>query len=223
MKNDLKDFYLNQPHNKSVKFEHYFDIYEKQFASYRNEEINFLEIGVWHGGSIQMWDSYFGPKTTIYGLDINPLFETDNPRIKLFKGDQSSEEYLEQFISETPMFDIILDDGGHSMEMQITSFNHLFKRVKPGGLYMVEDTHSSYWVGGRWGGGLKSPSSFIEQTKMIPDHLHEWYWKGHNIMSSEDEVSNYCKEINSITYYDSIVVIEKSKEIKKQPYILPHK
>ena len=36
-------------------------------------------------------------------------------------------------------FDIILDDGSHIVEHMILSFNTLFKYVKPGGFYIIED------------------------------------------------------------------------------------
>lgn len=55
------------------KWIHYFDIYERLFEKFIGKEINILEIGVSHGGSLQMWKEYFGDKATIFGLDIDPL------------------------------------------------------------------------------------------------------------------------------------------------------
>ena len=42
-------------------------------------------------------------------------------------------------------FDIVLDDGGHELRMQQASFEALFPSMRPGGVYIVEDTHTSMW------------------------------------------------------------------------------
>ena len=54
------------------KWDHYFDIYDKYFSQYRDTDVVFVEIGIYQGGSLQMWKEYLGPKIMIYGIDINP-------------------------------------------------------------------------------------------------------------------------------------------------------
>ena len=116
-----------------------------------------LEIGVETGCSHRMWLEYF-PNATIYGMDVfdetnrsgyvkefNRLQE-GNPyldRSIMFEGDQSNVDDLQRFLSEYGGdFDIIIDDGGHSMEQMQTSLNYLWNSVKSGGLYVIEDLHS---------------------------------------------------------------------------------
>lgn len=58
-----------------------------------------------------------------------------------------------------PEFDIIIDDGCHIVEHQITSFKTLFPLIKPKGMYIIEDLHTSYWkeYGGK--GTLDNPQT----------------------------------------------------------------
>ena len=75
--------------------EHYIEIYDKHFYAYRNKEITFVEIGVSHGGSLQMWREYFGEKALLIGIDINPeckKFEEENT--KIFIGSQTDVAFL---------------------------------------------------------------------------------------------------------------------------------
>jgi hypothetical protein len=54
------------------KWIHYLDIYEHHFAAYRTTPVKFLEIGVFKGGSLELWRNYFGMNATIFGIDIDP-------------------------------------------------------------------------------------------------------------------------------------------------------
>lgn len=64
-------------------------------------------------------------------------------------GDQADVGFLQRFAADTTadgLFDLVIDDGGHSMEQQIVSLERLWPAVKPGGLYVIEDLQTSYWV-----------------------------------------------------------------------------
>ena len=54
------------------KFIHYFELYEKHFEKYVGKSPRILEIGVFGGGSLELWKEYFGPGTTVVGVDKNP-------------------------------------------------------------------------------------------------------------------------------------------------------
>jgi hypothetical protein len=94
------------------------------------------------GASLRMWRDYF-PEATIYGCDIDTtvLFEED--RIKTFWVDQSSETCLKERVPDIE-YDVILDDGSHDPDHMVTTFNALWDRLVPGGLYIIEDIHVSY-------------------------------------------------------------------------------
>ncbi|MFP4369831.1 MAG: hypothetical protein ACLFR2_09645 [Candidatus Kapaibacterium sp.] len=60
--NDLEKYFRQNDARLIHKWNHYFDIYDRHFSKFRGKEIILLEIGVSHGGSLQMWKSYFGDK-----------------------------------------------------------------------------------------------------------------------------------------------------------------
>lgn len=121
----------------------YTEVYEHFFAPLKAEPIRILEIGIDRGGSLLMWRDYF-PKAQIFGIDIESRSDMDSDRIHTFVADQSSREQLGAFLAKFPgPYDVILDDGGHSMEQQQVSLGFLFGQVRPGGYYVVEDVHTS--------------------------------------------------------------------------------
>jgi lipopolysaccharide biosynthesis glycosyltransferase len=96
------------------------------------------------GASLRMWRDYF-PNAHIFGCDIlvSVLFKED--RITTFQVDQSNEASLNDITTFTGNdIDLIIDDGSHIKEHMIVSFNTLWKSVKPGGLYIIEDIHFSF-------------------------------------------------------------------------------
>ena len=68
---DLMKFFLFEEHRLIDKWVHYFNVYEKWFSSYRGKDIVFVEIGVYQGGSLQMWKNYFGKDAKIIGVDVD--------------------------------------------------------------------------------------------------------------------------------------------------------
>ena len=99
--------------------------------------------------------------------------------------------------------DIVLDDGSHIGRHQQASFECLFPLLAEGGLYVIEDLHSSYW-GGFHEVGYRTSGSGIEQLKALVDDLHGHY---------HDRPANplYRDQIASITFCDSIAIIEKRR------------
>ena len=69
-------------------------------------------------------------------------YESSNT--KIYIGDQTDESFLKSILNENEKPDIIIDDRGHTSNQQISSFNFLFEELKVGGIYLVEDTHTSY-------------------------------------------------------------------------------
>lgn len=209
---DLEQYFLNNQGRLIHKWKHYFDIYERYFAPYRGKEVTILEIGVFHGGSLQMWKSYFGDKAKIYGIDINPRCkELEEENIQIFIGSQSDPVFLQQVKEQIPEIDILIDDGGHTMRQQIVSFEMLYDKVKPNGIYLCEDTMTSYWL--EYGGGLKRRGTFIEYAKNFIDPLHAWHSGQSNFKPNQ-----LTESLASVAFYDGVVVLEK-KPVSK-PYTL---
>src|SRR5688572_22252657 len=141
---NLRALFYNHEGKQIHKWDHYFDIYEKYFSKYIGQKINILEIGISHGGSLQLWKKYFGDKVHVYAIDINPQCKKlEEENITIFIGSQSDKQFLSEVRQQLPELDIILDDGGHTMIQQKVSFECLFLNVKEGGVYIIEDTHTS--------------------------------------------------------------------------------
>ena len=210
MNNNLLKKYFNNNSKRLIhKWDHYFDIYETHFNKYVNKELVVLEIGVSHGGSLQMWKNYFGDKVKIYGVDNNPKCKgLEEDGIEIFIGSQSDKSFLNKLKKKIPKVDILIDDGGHTMEQQITTFKELFDHIKDDGLYLCEDLHTSYWL--KYGGGLKRNGTFIEFSKNWIDFLHAYHSHQKSFHPNE-----FTRTVNSIHYYDSIVIIQK--KIREKP------
>jgi len=132
--------------DKSSRFHNYAVKYDKILNPRRASITSILEIGVAQGQSIKMWVDYF-PNAVIHGADISPLSkicESYSNRIKFHLLDQRNEAQLKNMEQFSP-FDLIIDDGNHLWMEQILTFNTLFPYVKSGGIYIVEDTTTSYW------------------------------------------------------------------------------
>lgn len=202
---DLRNYFKSNSKRLIHKWDHYFDIYEKHFAEFRGRQIVILEIGVFHGGSLQMWKEYFGPKAKIYGVDINPRCKSlEEDGIEILIGSQSDREFLREVREKIPSPDILIDDGGHSMKQQIVTFEELFPHVKASGIYLCEDTHTSYHA--TLGGGYKRKNTFIQYSKNFIDWLNAYHSEQRRL-----KVSAFTTSLLSVHYYDSIVVLQKGQ------------
>ena len=70
--NDLERYFNSNSGRLIHKWMHFFEVYDRHFSRFRGKEVVVVEIGVFHGGSLQMWKQYFGPGAVIHGVDINP-------------------------------------------------------------------------------------------------------------------------------------------------------
>ncbi|MDV3130408.1 class I SAM-dependent methyltransferase [Mycobacterium sp. 21AC1] len=198
------------------KLRHYLPIYEAALA--RTERM--LEIGVDRGGSLRMWRKYM-PEATIVGIDINPkAAQHDAPedRVHVRIGDQTDNGFLGRVLDEFGPFDTVLDDGGHSPKQMIGSFRYLFPRLKPGGVYVVEDVCANYWTPYR-----DQRESFIDFTKWLMDAMHAPYMQmtsvfeimeGHPKRVGQVEVPLAATIIDRIEVFDSVVVVHRAPEPK---------
>jgi hypothetical protein len=199
----LLDYFEQNDHRLIDKWMHYFEIYERHFSAFRGIPTALLEFGVSHGGSLQMWKYFLGPQAKIYGVDRDPRCEDlYEEQITIFVGDQANRDTLRSIKAALPKFDIIIDDGGHTMTQQIVTFEEMFTHLNDNGIYLVEDLHTSYFRS--HGGGYRNPGTFIEYSKRLIDQLNAWHSQEAGYV-----VDNFTRSAFGMHYYDSVLVIEK--------------
>ncbi|MCR9112916.1 MAG: class I SAM-dependent methyltransferase [Rhodobacteraceae bacterium] len=211
--NYFLDYLKRTDHRGLTKWLHYFDVYARELGHLQGRDIAFLEIGIYRGGSIPMWAGYFGKEARLTFVDIDPdCARHAEPGTNVEIGDQADPDFLAMLAEKHGPFDIIVDDGGHHVHQQITSFEHLWPHLNDRGRYIVEDTHTSYWPG--FGGGYREEKSFIEYAKRLIDQMHSWY-------TDQDDIFPFhemARQVEGIRFYDSVTVIEK--HLKAEPPLL---
>lgn len=119
---------------------HYLETYDKLFEPFRNS-CTILEIGLATGDSIKLWDMYF-TNSNIVGVDVSVIFNAlpyvpNNNTKDIIQADATKPEFLERIKDYT--FDLVIDDGSHLTQHQVTTFNLLKDKMKKGGVYIIED------------------------------------------------------------------------------------
>jgi hypothetical protein len=130
--------------DKSSRCHDFLGLYDRRMAHMRELSFTLLEIGVYHGASVQMWSEYF-PNAKIVGLDINDeckKYETDRINIRI--GDASRIDFLFSVVQEFGQPSIAIDDGSHRWDHQISALHSLFPLLKPGGIFVMEDLDTSF-------------------------------------------------------------------------------
>ena len=205
----LHRYFLNNSHKRLHKWIHYFDIYETHFARFRGKAPVVVEIGVMGGGSLKMWKEYFGEGSRIVGVDINPDCKVhEGEGIEVFIGSQDDPALIDAIFAKYPHVDLVLDDGSHMMRHMIATFELMYDRVQPKGVYMVEDTHTCYWS--EYGGGLRREGSFMEFAKQKFDEINAVHSRG------AVPVSSFTRSTACVACYDSVVVFERRPQGHRQ-------
>jgi hypothetical protein len=137
----LEQFFDGRTEGRGIwKWRHYFEIYDRHFSKFVGKDVHMLEIGIYSGGSLEMWKDYFGLRAHIYGVDIEAACESyEDPQTKIFIGDQADRSFWERFKQDVPKLDIVVDDGGHEPDQQIATMEALLPHLRPGGVFLCED------------------------------------------------------------------------------------
>jgi hypothetical protein len=183
---------------KSTKRTNYFEIYDLIFSRYQGQKITVLEVGVLNGGGLFMLRNLLGPNARIIGVDLNPackVFEKYGFEIEILN--QSDTEGWNQLFGKIGLVDIILEDGGHTNLQQISTLVSCIKYIRDGGVYLSEDTHTSYWREF----GNPSKRSFIEFMKICIDKINS---RGPRIKDSEPAE---LRRVYSIQFFESVVCL----------------
>jgi cephalosporin hydroxylase len=150
---ELWSLFQNNDGNIIHKWTHYFPAYEEHFSRFKNRSAVLVEIGVFKGGSLELWKKFLGPRVQVVGIDIEDKLEYEQDQIAIRQGGQSDPVFLQSVIDEFGPPDIIIDDGTHETEQVTTAFEFLCPRISPTSVYFVEDIHTAYCPG--YGRGLR--------------------------------------------------------------------
>jgi hypothetical protein len=221
MPKSYRETFEAQTGRTSDKWDSYLTVYDEVFLPYRDRSISLLEIGVQNGGSLEVHARYFANHQLIVGCDIHPLCASlvypDHDKIRIVVGDANALETRTKIASLSADFDIIIDDGSHKSDDIILSFLNYFPRLKPGGLFVVEDLHASYWQG--YGGGVFHPQSSLAFLKNLTDLVNLEHWgvpltprqylaARHPQYASSINVCDFSG-IGSVHFFNSICLITK--------------
>jgi hypothetical protein len=196
---------VNNLHTDKNTLHSYLDLYQELLCSKKNTAKNILEIGIGYyyhpnGGSIKLWYDYF-LNANIYALDIqhidNIWDEIKNKnRIKLLTSTDAYDEvkFNELFLDKNIKFDMILDDGPHTLETMIQFIKLYSQIMTEDGILIIEDVQSINWI-----------DDFV---KVVPENLKKYiqvYDLRHERSCGDNIVFVINKNINIINNYNYVV------------------
>lgn len=218
----LRTLYQEHQGKVSDKWNLYLDVYDRVLAPWRELPVTLVEVGVQNGGSLQIWPRYFVNGAAFIGCDIDTKCAAlvyDDARVSVVVGNINSDAGSRAILSRAQSWDIFIDDGSHTSYDIIISFCNYFQFLKPGGLYIIEDLHCSYWAS--YGGGIVCATSSMSFFKLLCDILNHEHWKTQITVESllatffagpKQPNFSFFSDIFSITFLNSMCIIEKRHE-----------
>jgi hypothetical protein len=201
--NPLRKYFDEHTRGAGIwKWEHYFDIYDRHLAKFRGKPVTILEIGIYAGGSLDMWRDYFGPEAQIIGVDIEPACKAcEKDGVRVFIGDQADPFFWSAVKMQVPKLDIVIDDGGHTPEQQRVTMDQLLPHLRRGGVYCCEDIHGF-------------PNEFAAYVHRLAQRLNHYGNIQADAKNKERSLAGptipFQSVINSIHLYPYMVMVEKN-------------
>ena len=207
MKMFQKQFMIDESNSDKISHHGYHRFYPWFLKHLRDEDINLLEIGIDENESLKLWKGYFN-NVNLHGIDIDEK-EFDNTEVTLHKVDQSNALELDQFVANIGIdFDVIIDDGSHVPEHQILTINKLWKLVKPGGIYIIEDIETSYWKKSKIYGYRFNArkNGIISEFIKIIDVINSEFSKS---KKQKLLLKNFSQEVEMLTFAQNCIILVK--------------
>jgi len=207
---ELNELMVKYGTDKQRNLHNYVEFYEKYFTTIKNEKLKILEIGIYRppvngpasvGASLKTWRDYF-INSKIYGVDLGPFEDVNEERIQTIIANQETRfkendinglnDVIENFGSD---YDIIIDDGGHTMLQQQLTLGFMFKFLKPKGLFIIEDLHTSYFAPFAY----NKTNTQNTTLKMIEDYFKNNHIESEFMLDEEKDYLN--KNIEKVELY----------------------
>ena len=170
----------------------YIPTYESLFNSKKESAKNILEIGIFQGGSIKLWNDYF-TNATIYGLDIMNIKDVypqikSKPNIILHTSSDAydTDFFNMHFLNRNIKFDVMIDDGPHTLDSMKTFITLYSNVLADDGILIVEDVQDIKW---------------IDELKKLVSEKHKPYIEVYNLIKNKNR------------YDDLLFVINRNKKI----------
>lgn len=168
-----------------------------------------------------MWREYFHPDSQIFGIDIDPEAAGHvAPGVKFFLGDQADPAFLQRVAAEIQPLDVVVEDGGHTMNQMIQTFESLYAGMAPNGVFIVEDTHTCVW-GDAAHHDRRDGKTFLDLAFQHCKELMDWTGDLQNFAilrterykELEAKASEFCRSTLALHFYDSMVVYERGRRL----------
>jgi hypothetical protein len=202
--------------DKGSGWHNYTETYYNIFKDLKDEELNIFELGLGPnntGASLRGWKKFF-TKSKIYGGDIDESLLFTEEMIETFYCDQTSQEST-ILMWDNPqiinlMFDIIIEDGLHEFEANLSFFENSIHKLKKGGLFIIEDLNS------------RSLNEFKLILPKLSDKYHYLNFDIIEIPNPQNHYDNnillvkYPKASNDLINLESVKKKEENKHIVKE-------
>ena len=220
-KKTITELHLEKTGKLSDKWESYLNYYDQLFDGLSDTPLTLLEIGVQNRGSLNTWAQYFSNAQKIVGCDIDEKCKSlvyEDQRIHVVVGDANSEAANTQIRNISDAFDIVIDDGSHISGDILNSFLIYFPLVRPGGIYIIEDSHTLY--NSSFGGGILNDFGAMNFFKKLIDMVSYQFWdkelSPNTLLSTffdGHSIPPFIAEgwVESIEFRNSIITIKKAK------------
>lgn len=188
--------------DKCSMMHNYLDKYAFFLEKFRTQPIRLLELGVFNGSSVRMWQEYF-PRAEIFGVDIEASCrQYEDERIHIIQADLSDAAQVSMLREIHPR--IIVDDASHIVSHQLLALFTLFDVLPRGGVYILEDLETSL-----------NPELFEDMYRDCPLDAYEVCARIARIAARKvpDDDSIYADHVNRIGMETELVSITKGSVI----------
>ena len=114
-----------------------------------------IELGIMRGGSCALFEALYKPIRHLAldicrqegdGMDdlIGRVCADGRDLIADYDTSQANPGAILDLWGDAPI-DLIVDDASHDYDLTVASFNGLFAKLRPGGVYVIEDWAVSHW------------------------------------------------------------------------------
>jgi hypothetical protein len=209
---DLEEIGSRYDTDKCSKFHNYLNKYEYFLKDWKYKSFNLLELGVFNGASLKMWEEFF-PNAYVYGVDINEdCKKIEQNRRKVIIKDLSVSSNLEELKKITPS--VIIDDASHIWSHQIKALFCLFPCLPSGGVFIMEDLETSFSAYRDFTYDDSCISTYEVCSKLAELVCSHEIIKKNNVSATiwelKDEIESMAMQIEMISFiHGSCIIIKK--------------